>query len=255
MMLSRRVIYRVFAGAALSLAACLTGAAAQAFGPLQGKVFGEGARALVVVLHGDVSRGGDADYHYAIAQDIAANNPGVVAAALLRPGYYDGEGRKSPGDTNGRKDHYTAANNQLVIDTIQSLKAAYAPQKVIGIGHSGGAAQLAVATGRSAGLLDAMILVSCPCDIPRWRQSRNRSAWNNSQSPDDFITGIAPGTDIHLIVGSRDNNTGMFLSKAYARDAQAAGLNATTEEAPGAGHGFNKMAGAVRAAVEARLPN
>lgn len=237
-----------------SLALMVSGAAAQSFGPLQGAVFGEGSKALVVVLHGDVSRGGDADYHYRLAKDIAENNPGVTAVALLRPGYYDGEGRKSPGSLNGRRDHYSATNNQLVIDTIQSLKAAYAPQKVIGVGHSGGAAQLGVAVGRSAGLVDAMILVSCPCNIGRWRQSRNRSPWYQSQSPHKFISGIAPGTDIHLIVGSRDNNTAFFLSKNYASDARDAGLTATTEEVSGASHGLNNMSRTVRAAVEARLP-
>ncbi|MGB0852182.1 MAG: hypothetical protein ACPGSI_02725 [Pikeienuella sp.] len=238
----------------LSLTFWVSGAAAQSFGPLQGAVFGEGSKALVVVLHGDVSRGGPANYHYKFAKEIADNNPGVTAVALIRPGYEDGEGRSSPGSTGGRRDHYTAANNRLLIDTILSLKAAFAPQMVIGVGHSGGAAQLGASVGQSAGLVDAMILVSCPCNIQRWRQSRNRSAWYQSQSPHKFIDGIAAGTDIHLIVGSRDNNTAFFLSKNYARDAREAGLTATTQEVSGAGHGFNNMSRTVRAAVEARLP-
>ena len=237
-----------------ALALMVSGATAQSFGPLQGAVFGNGSKALVVVLHGDLSRGGPADYHYEFARDVADNNPGVTVVALVRPGYSDGEGRESPGSTDGRRDHYTAANNRLLIDTITSLKAAFSPQKVIGVGHSGGAAQLGASAGQSAGLVDAMILVSCPCNIERWRRSRNRSAWYRSQSPHEFIGGIAPGTDIHLIVGSRDNNTAFFLSNDYAEDAREAGLTATIEKVSGAGHGFNNMSQTVRAAVEARLP-
>lgn len=46
-------------------------AMAQFPGPLNGQVFGSGKRALVVVGHGDVSKGGPARYHYDIARQIA----------------------------------------------------------------------------------------------------------------------------------------------------------------------------------------
>ena len=44
---------------------------AQSPGPLNGQMFGSGNKALVVVLHGDLSKGGPATYHYDIAKRIA----------------------------------------------------------------------------------------------------------------------------------------------------------------------------------------
>src|SRR5215472_17242748 len=48
---------------------------------------------LVVVLHGDL----DAAYHYVVAANAAKQIPGIVAAALVRPGYTDDAGDTSDG--------------------------------------------------------------------------------------------------------------------------------------------------------------
>ena len=63
-------------GGGLCLAAATYGASTAGASP-----------ALVVVLHGDVSSGGPADYHFWTARNLAG--PGVVSVALLRPGYSD----------------------------------------------------------------------------------------------------------------------------------------------------------------------
>ena len=142
----------------------VSGAKAATVSPPPGAVFGDGARAQVVVLHGDVSRGGEADYRNAVTRDIAAGNPGVTAVALLGPGYYDGEGRKSPGSAHGRKDQFTAATNLTATDTIRSLKAASALGKTIAVGHSDGVAGKTEATRSAdipaaspAGLVEALL--------------------------------------------------------------------------------------------------
>ena len=44
-----------------------------------------GAGTLFVILHGNLARGGPADYILAVAETIAAR--GVPAAAMMRPGY------------------------------------------------------------------------------------------------------------------------------------------------------------------------
>ena len=85
------LLRRLISVAVLLLAA--TAARAVEPAPLTGAVYGSGADALVIVLHGDVSRGGASDYHYPFAEKVAAQNPGATVVALLRPGYYDDEGQ------------------------------------------------------------------------------------------------------------------------------------------------------------------
>src|ERR1043165_9961224 len=112
-------------GGGLCLAAATYGASGAGASP-----------ALVVVLHGDVSSGGPADYHFATARSLAG--PGVVAVALVRPGYSDSAGRVSEGSANGRRDHYTATNINAVADAIAALKTHYKARRVVVLGHSGG---------------------------------------------------------------------------------------------------------------------
>ena len=52
---------------------------------------------MVVWLHGDVSSGLPANYHFAIAQEAATqlSSLNVVSVALVRPGYSDGTGESS----------------------------------------------------------------------------------------------------------------------------------------------------------------
>ena len=227
----------------MALWLCMSVAAlAQSSGPLDGKVFGSGNKALVVVLHGDVSKGGAADYHYKVAQKIASQNKGTTVLAMLRPGYYDSQKRKSAGSNNGRSDHYTAKNNQLVAATIQKMAKQVGTRKIVGLGHSGGAAQLGVIAGAYPNLLDSVILVSCPCDIPKWRSIRGKSAWRNSQSSQAFVGNISKRTRVIAITGTSDTNTRMVLAQSYVAAAKARGVPAIFVPANGASHGFNKMA-------------
>lgn len=230
----------------LLLLAGLGVSSAQQFGPLQGRSFGSGNQVLVVLLHGDVSSGGPADYLYGVASEIARANGGVTAVALLRPGYNDREGRQSAGSHNGRRDHYTGRNNDLVAQSIQALKASIRPRRVVVMGHSGGAAQLGSVIGRHSGLVNSAILVSCPCDIPRWRANRGGSGWSQSQSPVRFVGGIGRGTRVVAITGANDGNTTPSLAQQYVQAATSAGVAATFASVPGAGHDFG---GALRSAA------
>src|SRR5471030_194809 len=53
--------------------------------------------AMVVWLHGDVSSGGPANYHFPIAQKAASDlaSHRILSVALVRPGYPDGSGESS----------------------------------------------------------------------------------------------------------------------------------------------------------------
>jgi pimeloyl-ACP methyl ester carboxylesterase len=214
-------------------------AVADSPGPLAGKSFGNGTKALVVVLHGDVSRGGAANYHYKIASQIASRNKNVTVLGLVRPGYSDGQGRKSPGSHNNRRDHYTSQNNKLVAQTIQAMAKQVGTNKIIAMGHSGGAAQLGTIAGTYPGLLDSVVLVSCPCNIDEWRTTRGRSAWSNSQSPHKYVGKIGRGTRVIAVTGTRDDNTFPKLAQDYIAAARARGLAATFVPVNGASHDFS----------------
>ncbi len=211
------------------------------FGPLKGTVFGAGENTLAVFLHGDISGGGPAVYHNALAQLSAGLIKGVTAIALLRPGYDNGEGLISPGNNHKRWDQYTRANNDLLAETLQSLNAAYPDHRMIAIGHSGGAAQLGVVIARYPGIVDTALLVSCPCNIGRWRSENKRSAFKRSQSPQYYVDRVAPETVVVAITGSADENTFPALGRDYITALVANGGNGRFELIQGGTHWDSTM--------------
>ena len=223
-------------GAAVAICAALP-LSAQDYGPLVGTSFGKGSETVVVFLHGDVSRGGPATYHQSVMRSLSDKAPGVTAIALFRPGYGDGFVKQSPGDNHDRWDQYTKVNNDLVAETLQSLRTAYPDARLVVAGHSGGAAQLGAVIGRYPGLVDTAVLISCPCDFPTWRKGYNRQLTRSAdQNPQDLIAGIAPATRILAVTGEKDENTFPALAEDYVAAAQAAGLDAQLELVPGADH-------------------
>lgn len=203
--------------------------------------------ALYVVIHGDVSSGGPATYHLGPAEELGAP-AGSVAIGLVRPGY-SGKGASSEGSNNNRRDHYTEANNLAVGEAIRTLRDYYRASRTVVIGHSGGAAQTGAVIGMFPGLIDDAYLVSCPCDIPRWRSSRNASSWSSSQSPIGFVDRVAKSTRITLLTGSSDSNTAPFLAKDYVEAARKQGLDARYVEIPGGGHNFDRLWPTVKSTV------
>lgn len=244
-----------FGLAGLVLSAILlsgTGARADEIGPLAGKRFGAGTKVTVVLLHGDVSRGGPADYLYPVAEGIAQRHPGASVYALLRPGYEDATGLVSPGSNNGRRDHYTEENNDLVAVALQAVKLPGVP--LVALGHSGGAAQLGVVIARHPGLVDTAILAACPCDILRWREMQGRRPWNFSQSPQAFADDVPATTHVRALTGTADENTAPTLAEDYVASLSGRGVDAVFQPVPGAGHDFNgAFAAAAVAAVETEI--
>jgi len=220
---------------------------ANGLAPLTGASFGNGSEALIVLMHGDVSSGGPANYMHPFARQVSEQYPQAKVISLLRPGYSDGS-LTSPGTNYNRRDQYTAENNRLVADTIENLKAASPGAKTIVMGHSGGAAQLGAIIGQRAGLVDGAILLSCPCDIKRWRAQFR--PFPRSQSPSDFVATTSPATQVIAITGANDDNTYSALASDYVSSLQAAGVNAKFVEVPNAGHHrLSELGGAVMAAI------
>lgn len=206
---------------------------------------------LVVVVHGDISDGGAATYHARFARTLA--RPGVVVVALIRPGYTDAAGRVSQGNDYAREDNYTPENIAAVGGAIDALKAHYRAARTIYVGHSGGAAIGGVLIGKRRGLVDAAVLVSCPCDIARWRRARWHDAWKRSESPDFYAHRVPVTTEVVAITGAADENTTPALAQDYVASLTKRGVRARFVSVEGAAHGFSGVAAATEKAVNELL--
>jgi dienelactone hydrolase len=202
---------------------------------------------LIVVVHGDISDGGAATYHTDFARTLA--RPGVVAVALIRPGYAGADGRRSQGSNHGRTDSYTAATVAAIGGAIDALRRHHRPRRVIYVGHSGGAAIGGILIGKLPKLIDAAVLVSCPCDIARWLAERRRPQWTRSLSPAHHLHRVATATQVVAITGASDDNTKPHLARDYVARLAARGVRARFEAVDGAGHGFSAVRAATLAAV------
>jgi hypothetical protein len=84
---------------------------------------------LIVVIHGDLLESNvQPTYHYEFARQTAERTSDVIAAALLRPGYTDGDGDQS----SGRKglatgDNYTPEVVDAIAAAVGELQANIIP--------------------------------------------------------------------------------------------------------------------------------
>lgn len=209
------------------------------------------APTLVVVVHGDISDGGRATYHAAFAREIA--RPGVVAVAITRPGYTNAEGRTSEGETLGRDDNYTGGVIAATGSAIVVLKAHHRARRVIYVGHSGGAAIGGGLIGLRPGLVDAALLISCPCDIAAWRKARGLPEWTRSLSPSTFVSRVPAATRVTAMTGVRDENTFPWLAENYVTALARRAVAADFVPVADAGHGFAGLKDAAAEAVASML--
>jgi pimeloyl-ACP methyl ester carboxylesterase len=198
---------------------------------------------LVVVLHGDApfSRPG---YQNTFAAKVAATNRDVVAVGLLRPGYTDPQGNISDGErglTTG--DNWNATNTDAIANAIGELKRRYHARKVVVAGHSGGAAIAANILGRHSELIDAALLVSCPCDVEQWRQHMFQCTGKpvcqgkiDTLSPVEQITGMSDQANVTMMVGSQDKVTPPGLSERYQAVAAQLGKQVRLVQLEDKGH-------------------
>lgn len=129
---------------------------------------------------------------------------------MARLGYKSFNGNKSKGSRNNKKDHYTIRNINMVAEAIQNLKNHYNSEKVILVGHSGGAVTIGIMIGKHPGLIDSAISIACPCNIPQWYKN-----WTKSSSPHLCIKKIEKKIKVRVIVGEHDKNTYPSLSEQH----------------------------------------
>jgi pimeloyl-ACP methyl ester carboxylesterase len=203
---------------------------------------------LVVVLHGDllgVLAVPKTTYHNIFAGMAAAQNSGLVVAAVLRPGYRDDTGQRSDGDMGqATGDNYTAAVVDEIAGAIDQLTSKFHTGRTIVVGHSGGAAISADLLGRAPGKADAALLVSCPCDLPSWRKHMQvlqggSPVWTapiDALSPMDLVDRVPASTRVHLIVGEKDPVAPKEFTERYADRLRPRDSRVTVTVVPGLEH-------------------
>ncbi len=148
----------------------------------------------------------------------------VIKVFILRPGYFDAQGNESTGYNDGRRDSYTSGNVDEITAAIQSLQKFYGLKNTVLVGHSGGAAFEGVMIGRTSGISNDALILSCPCDISSWRSDHQAQLWG-SLSPINFHKTIPITTKVIAINGDSDNNTREHLAKEYVAALTKRGVN------------------------------
>jgi pimeloyl-ACP methyl ester carboxylesterase len=198
---------------------------------------------LVIVVHGDASDGSPSTYQYRFAERVGTVMPDTVAAAVLRPGYSDGEDSSEGlrGFTTG--DNWTPEVVNAIATVLSQLKDKYHPRRVILVGHSGGAAIVGNLLGQQGTSADGDLLVSCPCDVAAWRKYmqsvKGGAIWERpvrSLSPLALVNNVSTSTKLWLLVGSDDQTTPPTLTLAYAEALRRRNVAVNVTVAPGLGH-------------------
>lgn len=169
--------FRLFLATSTFLATAPQAAPAKDPPVLEAQRYGEGraarVRTLVVVLHGDADTSIAPTYSF--AQSTAGVLSGSTTIALLRPGYADETGRRSPGERGaGNGDGYTRERIGEVARSLIDLRKRYRRANIILVGEGGGAALAANLVGIYPTLADGVLLASCPCALPEWRRAMAR---------------------------------------------------------------------------------
>ncbi|HEX5228814.1 MAG TPA: alpha/beta hydrolase [Bryobacteraceae bacterium] len=206
---------------------------------------------LIVVIHGDLLEANvQPTYHYQFARKATETNNNVTAAALLRPGYTDGDGDQSTGRKGlATGDNYTPEVVDAIADAVGELQARFQPTVTVMVGHSGGAAIVGDLLGRRPSQINGALLVSCPCDVPLWRRYMLKAQFGkvgpfsllflvpvNSLSPIDFVSKVSPSVRVRMIVGSQDSTAPARFTQEYARALQGHDVDTTVTVGEGLGH-------------------
>lgn len=213
---------------------------------IAGRVFVHGVPAaeapLVIVLHGDAPFR-KPGYHYSFAASLSEQLTAIPVVALLRPGFADPYGGRSDGERgNASGDDYTKEVVEDLSRAIESLRNQFFATSVVLIGHSGGAAIAANLTAASPRLVDLLIPVSCPCNVPEFRKRMARQQLNPFWLwPSDSVSPLATveqlgTTRIRAITGEDDSITVVPYARAYIDAAKERGLDATLTVLPERGH-------------------
>ncbi len=180
----------------------------ETFGPSRGSAI----RTLVAVVDGGGSPSGASSE---FARAVAAALPDSAAVAILPP---------IGADTG---DALSIQRIRAVGTTVNVLRQRYPSAQVVLVGHSTGAAVAADVAGTHRALIDALVLVSCPCTLPEWRKHNGSTlADGEATGLDPLLTagGIEPDLRAVILVGAKDERTPPRFSRSYAEALALRGI-------------------------------
>ncbi len=189
-------------------------------------------KTMVVWLHGDVSSGGPANYHFSIAKKAIGKLPieDYLSVAIIRPGYSDGEGRESSAGffqkPKRKGDDYQKWVVLEVANAIENLKRHFKPDKVVLVGHSGGAVIAANILGMVPNLANGSILVSCPCDLRALNRAQGWHATLSSEDPIEHASSVDTNVKVFVLTGELDVLTLPKFAQSYVDALVQRGVNA-----------------------------
>ena len=129
--------------------------------------------------------------------------------------------RKSRRGT-GYNSHYV----EEIALAIKKLKDYHKANKIIIVGHSGGAAIAALILGRHPGIANGAILAACPCNINKWAQTGGKRSGRGALSPHDYVENIGADVTIIALTGTKDDNTFPILAIEYIEKLKKNNINA-----------------------------
>jgi predicted esterase len=193
-------------------------------------------KTLLVFLHGSVSRGGPADYFFRHAERWANDMTGVIAVALLRPGYADRNGNESSGNYLQRRDIGWSKNVDSVANALEKLKTHHDAGKLVVVGHSAGAAYAGAMLGKFPGLIDSAILVATTCDADLFYRAHNWGGAPANESTLKYADKVPKNTQVIFLTGSNDAFTPISLARSCHEALLTNGVRSSLYEVAGAEH-------------------
>ena len=195
----------------------------------------KGKKNLIVFLHGDGRPNPKGQKipkrnHIRFVEELINDDNNTFIFA--RPGYFiresgsSEENRYSSGPRDPHKStikNYNWKKFRILAPALENLRKHYKPEKLILIGHSGGAYQGGTIHGKVPGLVDINILISCPCDWELRKKLSKGKKWETksqlkklkNHSPSFNYQDIDPKSLNVLIVGKDDKNTPPGVSEYY----------------------------------------
>ncbi len=130
-----------------------------------------------------------------------------------------------------------------IASAIRSVQSRWKAPAVILVGDFGAAAVAAYVAALHPDLVQHVVLISCPCDLPalRWHMARSQSHSMpllavHRLSPLQILDQMGKGTKVTAISGMNDSITLPQYARSYVTKATTLGISASMITIPGRGH-------------------
>ncbi|MBV8864686.1 MAG: hypothetical protein JO210_04720 [Acidobacteriaceae bacterium] len=181
---------------------------------------------------------------YAFGSNLADAVAGTRVVTLLKPGSAHPYEARSGGDRAiAFGDSCASSVVDNIAGAIESIKSHWEAPSVVLVGDSGAAAVAAYVAALHPGLVQHVVLIGCPCDVPAlrshvWRSQRNL-LWLpavHNLSPLQSLDYMGKAIKVTAISGMNDSITPPQYARSYVAKATTLGISASMIIIPSRGH-------------------